>query len=760
MEDNREKSRQKEEEKYSHAGVLELAYLENGLFDAEKAAQERPDDEEAILGLEVARKKIELFQAEHDNAGAFKFKKFGRKIQELFEQGPDGKPGVEADENGELKLSEALAQRRFMLVNMGELDRFNKEGGGHAAGDAALGATAAAVEAAVTGALKDEKGKLTSDYQIYRYDGNTFMVDIASMPKEAFEALTETMKAAEPKVEGVEDAAPLTVRGLDLGSVIELVNHVQAELPKESKLEPGEDAARELVEVMRRAGDWDLEVNKLFKRAERLRGKIEGIAAMKEGTEADRKAKADARADAEAFFESYAKKSFQDTAFATFAQVEAAVKDGSYASLAEDIAIRTSEKRFADGRKVDDQIQEIVGARVRARNASVERTPLESAESVRQGGVTTEGARATEDKRTAMESLESLAGAASGKEAAVFSLRAQAARLEYRIETARRDKGTGLLERGVHYEDLEKAIEEGKDVATLFVDMGFLKYFDQMGGSDVGDLALKTAAAMMEEAVKMAGVQGKVYRYGGDEFTIQVEGGDAAARAVEAALEDLREASEPIASGEKSRAEYAPTRLSFNYGRADMKMLEDLHALAARNGKYSTEELEDPAGVRNDKAELMTQAADVGIEYNKAYSRFMLLIEELRSPEYKAGGDRVKQVESLMVFSDKAIFGSKEKLKEFADSGMEGDALDEAVIDFVLEKVAAARAAESGKKEVLDALLASQVKVAFLQDRLEAMKGVVDLQQHRIDKLQESLKKAEEEKRQLIEARGSIDRAA
>lgn len=733
-------------QRYSHAGLLEKAHLENELFDAEKGIEGNPDDENAALRLEVARKKLELFSAEHDNAGAFKFKKFGRRIQELFEAGPDGKPAVEAGEDGELLLAESMADRRFMLVNMGELDRFNKEGGGHAGGDAALGETAAAVEKAVTEALKGEKGELTSDYQIYRYDGNTFMVDIASMPLQEFSALVRKMQEAEPRVEGVKDPAPLTVRGLDLKNVIDLVNHVQAELPPEGKLEPGEDAAREIVEVMRRAGDWDLEVNKLFTRAERVKAKIES-----------------GDPDARSFFDNYVKKSFQDTEFGTFEGFSKAVEEGRYLGAAEEIAVGAVEKRFAGGRKVDDAIQEIIDARVRARNIPPEIPPLEKAEAAGTAGAMTDGERILEAKREAMEDAEARAAGAAGPEGEGLALKAQAAKLEYRIEAARRDMGTGLLERGVHYEDLEKAIGEGKDVAAVFVDMGFLKYFDNMGGSDVGDAALKTAASLMEQAVKAAGVKGSVYRYGGDEFTIQVEGGAAAAEQVIRALETLRASSEPIPAGAKSREEYAPTRLAFNYGLADRVMLDELYGLAAREGKYTPDEMEDPGRVVNAKAELLTKAADVGIEYNKAYSRFMLLIGELRAPEYASDPARRKQVDAMVTFSNKALFselGGKDKLEALAASGLEGEALEEEILDYVVDKVAEARAREQGKKDVLDLLLAAQVKVAFLTDRLKDMEGVVDAQEQKIVKLQGSLKKAEDEKRQIIEQRGNVDRAA
>lgn len=742
---NIERQQKEELQRFSRAGLEEMAHLENGLFDAEKAVEATPDDPASAEAVEVAKKRLELFYAEHDNAGAFKFKKFGRRMQELFEPGPDGKAAIEAGEDGELVMSEALAQRRFLLVNMGELDRFNKEGGGHAAGDAALGETAAAVERSVNEVLDAGKGALKSDYQIYRFDGNTFAVDLASVSDEDFEKLSARVREAEPKVNGVKEAAPLTVRSLDFKDVVELVNHVQAELPKEAKLETGEEAAREIVEVMRRASDWDLEVHKLLKRSERMKKKIEA-----------------GDPDAKAFFENYAKKAFQDTELGTFEGFEAAVKEGRIDAVAEELAFKASEKRFADGRKVDSAQQAIVDARVKARGIPPEFPAPERQEAP--VGAATAGERLLQEKRAAAAAAEAAAASASGPEKRLLELKAESAKLDAQIEGARRDKGTGLLERGVHYEDLEKAIGEGRDVATVFVDMGFLKYFDQMGGAAVGDAALKTAAGLMEQAIAVAGVEGRVYRYGGDEFTIQVEGGKDAADKVTDALEDLRRRSEPIAAGPKSRDEYAPTRLSFNYGLSDGAMLGELYRTAESGGKFSEEELEDPKRVGNIKAEMMTKAADVGIEYNKAYSRFMLLLEELRSEEYASDPARKKQVDALVGFSNKAIFaelGGAQKLRELAeDRTLDEETLEEAVLDYVLDKVSETRAAEKGKQERLDDLLAAQVRIAFLKDRLKEVEQMVGDRERKIASLQASLDRAEEERRKLVDVRGKLDAAA
>lgn len=740
-----EHDRKQDEERYGYAGLAELIRLEDERDRAGQDALARPDDRAAALRVEVADKKLGLFFAERDNAGAFKFKKFGRAVQELFVPGPDGKPVIEAGEDGLLKVAESQAERRFLLVNMGELDRFNKEGGGHDAGDAALGATAAAVEAAVAEALGVEKGG-APNYRMYRYDGNTFMVDLPSMPLKEFGALVEKVSRAEPRVAGVTDPAPLTVRGLDLAHVVGMVNHVQAELPPESKFEPGEDAAREVVEMLRRSADWDMEVNKLFSRAERMRAKVQAGAA-----------------DAEAFFDNYIKKSFQDTAFATFEGFRAAVLDGSYLGQAEAIAVAAAEKRFADGRRVDDQIAEMVQARVRSRNAA--EAPVPEGAPFSPGAAATRGEQVMIAKRALVETSRAVAVAeAPGREADVAALQAESALLDLRIEETRRDKGTGLLDRGVHYEELERRLEEGRDVATVFVDMAFLKYFDQMGGSDVGDAALRSAAAMMEEALARSGAKGEVFRYGGDEFTIQVEGGAVAADAVIAQLRSLRAASEPIPVGKRSRDEYAPTRLVFNYGMADRAMLDELYALAVKEGKYTPEDLADPARVRNAKAELMTKAADVGIEYNKAFTRFLQLIGELRSPEYAESPARRKQVDALVSFSGKALFaelGGVDRLRTLAaDRSIEGEALAERVMDYVIAKAEESRMKEGGRRDMVDLLLAAQVKASFLSERLKDMEALAGAQQHQIDGLRTSLQRAEEEKRQIIDLQSGLDRAS
>ncbi len=739
--------------RFGAVGVAELRRLADRYTEAERARAVHPDDADAELGLEIAALEQQLFFVEHDNAGAFKTKKLGRRIQELFKPGPDGRPALGFDEKGDLQVAESQAERRFLLVNMGELDRFNKEGGGHAAGDAALTETVQAIERVVAEAVKGKEGA-EAEYDIYRFDGNTFAVDLASMPLAEFAKLVGEMQKAEPKPEmpGVTDPAPLTVRGIDFRDAVGLVNHLQAELPAGVRIDTSDEAAREIFGMLRRASDWDLEAAKFEQRALRMKRKLSDV-------------------DAEAFFDNYIKKSFQDTELSSFDAFRRAAQAPDFQATVDRLAIGHAEKRFADGRNVEDQIQEMISARARERGIPMPGIEAPSDGPHAQAEPFSHGKRLLAEKAEAAVAAKSAAArAGEGPEARRLALLASKAELESQIESARRDAGTGLLNRGMHYENLERALEQGRDVAVVFVDMGFLKYFDQMGGSDVGDAALDVAARMMEQALSESGVKGEVYRYGGDEFTLQVEGGAEAASKAMRALEDLRKASEPIPRTAKSRAEYAPTRLSFNYGLSDGAMLDELYRASKASEAAPEGEQVDAEKVLNAKAELMTKAADVGIEYNKAYSRFMLLIEELRNPD-STSPERKRQLDSLISFSNKALFaelGGADHLRTLAaDLSLEGDALEEAVLDYVVEKVNETRAREKGQRELVDVLLAAQTKVSFFKARVESLEAenakLKDENRGQVLSLaraREQKDAAEREKQEIIDARNLIGRAA
>jgi diguanylate cyclase (GGDEF)-like protein len=741
---NPNRKQEKAEERYSHAGVQELAQLENDLLNAELALEAAPDSEEATWVHANANEALKLFFDEHDRAGAYKFDKFNRRLEESFRGGRENAPEISNGPDGGLELSERLRGRKFVFVNMGELGRINAEGGhDQTRGDKALGMTAGALESAVM-EISKKRGSVLA-YQIVRYDNSTFMLDLEDASEEETQAIEKHISEAELKVEGLEgkDPPPLTIRRLELQKhVVDVINQVQSGLERPEKLEAGEDSAKLLVSVLRRAADWEMETHKFAKRAQRVRDKIDGSAD-----------------DLESYFENYAKKEFEGTPLSTLAAFREAIVSGHFETLVSQQAVVSVEKRFAAGRKADFEgavvIDELARRRVVREGGTTEAKP--------NAGEPTDGEVEFENAAKAYEAAKTAAATAEGPEKPLLELKARNAEIKYRREVARRDPGTGLLRRGVYYEHMEEELKENRDTAVVFVDMGFLKYFDQMGGADVGDRALKTAARLMEQAVKQAGVKGQVYRYGGDEFTIKVDGGADAATAVTRALHDLLEASEPIPAGPKSRSEYAPTKLAINYSIADKAMLDSVHAIAVREGKYSKEDLEDEKELLNIKAETMTKAADVGIEYNKAYERFHILVKAMREPAFKSDQAREKQVKSLITFSNKAIFekfGGAEHLQLLADGGLEGEALDEAILDYVVEMVPKVRAEQAGQVSLMDQLLALETRIGFLSGVVSSLEAKNSEKSETIVKLRGALERAETEKKQIIEQRGQIDQAA
>lgn len=767
--------------------LKELEGILEGLEWANRTLESDPNDEAAKLALEVATLEEALFFRLHDNAGAFKSAKLGQRIAGLFEPGADGKVGA-TFENGQLKLAEFQQDRRFLLVNMMELDRFNKEGGGHAAGDAALEATVEKIKEVLTTQNTSRKGNGLAplDYQIYRFDGNTFAVDLASIPLREFGELVQQMEKAEPQVAGVDEAAPLVVRGLALEDAAGLVNHLQDGLSaKEHAVSLDEkEAVREVMTMFRRTAAWDLEISKFAKRAERVRKMLDGItqaeeaiqAAQEEITKEKLKAKKLAmEKDAEVFFGNYMKKSFQETELSTLGGFKAVLEQGDayFQETVDRLAMERADTRFEGVREQEDEIARIVDAWVKERG--IPPKDLKPAAPGEHGptGAEPAGKRLLTSRADAAEAAEKKWQA--DPENQLLKLKARKARLEQRIEAARRDAGTGLLDRGVYYEELEADFKEGNDVAVLFIDLAFLKLFDQAGGTEVGDKAIATAASLLEQAIKEAGVSEKdgcVYRYAGDEFLIKVRGGNGVKAKdtlmkVRDALEGLRDRSEPIPATAKSSAEYAPIRLSFNYGHADSAMVGEL-LRAARTRKESSEsEPEDAAHDLNFLAELMTKAADGGIEYNKAYSRFLLLIGKLHelqdAPDPSA---QAPQVEALINFSNKAIFaelGGVDRLRAFALNpdfkGAEHKAaLEHAVLQYVLEQVEKIRDQEKAQKSAKDNLIAAQAKVEFLTHRLSQAASELEHTHAIVLDLRARVKAAEEEKRKLIDVRWQIDR--
>ncbi|MEY4744460.1 MAG: Diguanylate cyclase, domain, partial [Candidatus Parcubacteria bacterium] len=718
------------------SAAKELETLEGSV--AELRAEAAADPEKG-KELAVAEKRLELFLNEHDNAGAFKFKRFGREMTALFEDGPDKPKAVEFDaETGKMTLAESERDRRVMFVNMGELDRINKEGGGHAAGDAALKETVKAIERIVQEKIGGKQGK-ESSYSMLRYRGNEFMVSFDGISKEDFEEVMRSVRDAQPRVEGVEEPAPLVADGFDFQEAIDIVNQLQLELGPDERIDPKDPAgaAREFIEVMRRRADYSLDVDKFVSRVGRVQDKVrEG------GVDGARP-----------FFDNYMKKMFQGTELQDLSKFEDLSED-AVERMAFEYASKSlsSAKSLEDARRaiIDSRLKEIRGEEAKAPAAERPLAGFSADVKLAEVPERTRGQKVIDDREQDAKRLEQEGSPAD----------AEMARLDAQIETARRDKGTGLLERGVHYENLEKAFKEGKEMQMVFVDMGFLRYFDNKGGPEVGDAALKVAADLMEEAIEKSGVEGKAFRYGGDEFTVQIDGGPDQVAKFQQTLATLREQAGAIPTGKRGSEDgYYPTGLVFNYGVSDNAMAEDVFKSLVEAGKFGAAEAGDPDFTANAKAEIMTVIADKAIEEEKAVNRFLMLIDGLRDPKYAADPAKKTQVDNLIAFSNKALFaeaGGGTFLRSLAESGKDGEAMRKEIESWVAERIKENHEKEGQKADLLSQLVEVHGKIRYYERALSEARHETAETKQRNEKLVAELAKAQAERQQLIDVRKTL----
>jgi GGDEF domain-containing protein len=736
------------EQEFGMAGAEELARLENAMMAAKERAETDP---ETAKDVAIAEKQLELFLNEHDNAGAFKFKRLGREMVGYFgdPRDPDKPKVIEADKEGMLSLAEGEKDRRMMVVNMGELDRINKEGGGHGAGDAALRETVRTIEAIVLDRLKGKEGKETG-YTMFRYSGNEFAVNFSSISKEDFDAILDAVREARPPVEGVDEPPPLVADGFDLQEAVDIVNQMQLELGPGERIDVSDPsaAAREMIDVMRRRANYSLDIDKFSSRVGRVKEKIAEL-----GIDGARP-----------FFENYMKKMFAGTELAELERF-ADVRDEDVDRMALENA-----KKFL-GAQADrgDMVRDIVATRIkdirerRGLDADVSRRPLQGPEAPGVYDASPTGAPLAEvpQMTDGQRRLADMEKAVADAEASGDPSDVELATLDLQIERARRDGGTGLLERGVHYESLEKAFKEGKEAQLVFVDMGFLKYFDHKGGPDVGDAALKLAASLMEKAIAKAEVKGSAYRYGGDEFTVQIDGGAGEVEKFQAALAELRAEAGAVPTGKRGTKDgYHPTELVFNYGSADTATAEQVFKDLEAAGKITPDELADPDRVANIKAEIMTMIADKAIEEEKAVNRFLMLIDSLRDPNYGSRSPaRTTQVDNLINFSNKAIFaeaGGGEFLQRLAASEMGEQELRKEVQSWVAERVQEGREKEGRKEDLLSQLIELHGDIKFFERKLSKMRHENDEEKRRADSYLVELKKAREERQKLIDVRRTL----
>lgn len=757
--------------------------LENVYLRSVQELEDKYERERARLGdqasedpdCELLRAQLELARAECDRAGALKFKSFIHRHRELFDD-RDGRPAVtyRETENGPAYVpSPETANRRYLFVKVGELGRLNKDGHNQAAGDAGLEAVVEAVARVAGDRLKN--------ISVFRYSGNDYMVEFADISETEIRLFEERLLQEKLELKGFPDveAPPLSVMEFSFAEVLEIMSSVDL-----NSAEAGErdafEAAAETVSITTRYADYGLAQASFVKQVARA---VEKLAAAKHG-EITRDA-------ANAFFETYVKKGLYGSGLNELKDVEELWQGGrdlaDYDRAVELMSTEFAVRQMRGETKFDEYEKFLVNGLVREYLRSA--TPRETAAPppdffapgtklarIPSPEYGTEGLRALAQKKRQIGSRQTGDAAKDEKWRRVDAT-------FYQAEVMDRDLGTGLLERGKFYEELGREIESNEPFALIFIDLGFLKYFNDSGRRAVGDAALLKAAEIMETALIESDAEGRVYRYGGDEFTIVIKGGRAEAEEIKTSIgrlseeagriPDLRSLREQgLAQGTTgdSRSDYAPMELVFNFGLAEkndvIKLVNDLDPAELKtmmaSGRRSPEQF---------RADLMVKLADASVAYEKAVSRFHELLDMMAQPGYADKNSAVyKRTEAVIAASQKAIFaglGGDAALRFWAEGQGEEDpaVLDEQIKRFVSDRTDKMSEIMKGKKDLIGKLIDIHATRNRLGNRVNELLKELDEDDARIAELRARLNEADEARRLIIKTRqtianGGIDKAS
>ncbi|MDY0220929.1 MAG: GGDEF domain-containing protein [Desulfobacterium sp.] len=108
-----------------------------------------------------------------------------------------------------------------------------------------------------------------------------------------------------------------------------------------------------------------------------------------------------------------------------------------------------------------------------------------------------------------------------GKELHLLFMECDLKKIGKALEKAKLDPLTGLANRGLFYETLDKAFErskkEGTKLALILIDLDNFKPVNDTHGHDAGDRLLQQVASRIKDCVKESGFAA---RLGGDEFIV------------------------------------------------------------------------------------------------------------------------------------------------------------------------------------------------------------------------------------------------
>src|SRR3989339_28835 len=276
-------------------------------------------------------------------------------------------------------------------------------------------------------------------------------------------------------------------------------------------------------------------------------------------------------------------------------------------------------------------------------------------------------------------------GSISDVELRVLASLSEVIRCKMELFDYRFDDLTGLPTREEYLKDdrawIRESLEKGQNLNLAFVDLGFLKYFNRVGGRALGDKAISEAAVIFEYVAEMLnnefGLKAKAYRYGGDEFVIMFEEGEitaydgtkmSAKEVFEQAIADLRSSCGRIMM-ENSGVDYEPQLLRIDFGISDTTVAQEVLDRLLAEKHFSVGDQErlivghenyDPNFHAAVLARLINQIADAQLENQKEVSRLTSVVTAWDRIQQLPDGQReleMKKFESILPYSGKALSG-------------------------------------------------------------------------------------------------------
>lgn len=758
-----------------HREVLNSDYLQ--MKARADQLRESAADSKAIELIDykttAAELRLEAFDHERDITGAWKGDFFGRDLNALRDELEDGKGG----------LDKGKAERVHVLqVNMGELERLNKQGG-HNLGDKGLSQTCdmlyVTAESVISKELDLEGDEARSKFEIYRSGGNDFSIIL----KDADQSLASKIETAIGKwikVDGMPEGEtlPLSVSSFNLGDSADIWQEVEGAVAVKDKSRLFVELVKEQSQICNDVQKNDLRIERFLEMGEKK-----------------------TEEEAKKFYDEYLKKSlgrlFQADPNNRPLEYEAfkeSLESMGEKSLESAIAVALHDYKERNKTKLDvvakvskyvlkremtkrltsyDKDPSVDFSAPGKRSVSQEYEVVQKPEVFMEKYPATSGEKVLASLEREVERLKILSD--GNPEDEVIKARLEVAQARHHAESVKRDKSTGLYERGVFFRTGEQALAEGKPLSIIAIDMAFLKYFDREGGRKTGNAAIKVAARILDSVMAQlpADLHAEAYRVGGDEFALSIRSED------QELLEEIKyrisdEANEavipPLDDGRTAR--YRSENINFNFGFSSVKNMQAFGNEMEAEGfvfKY-------PKGSAEYTKELMDLAvrvADRESELEKTIHRFTFLIDR----EYTKVTDNLACLED---YSTKAIGGEEglrlirakaEQIKaEVAAGGRIKEVsarIHREITQLVIEKGLIEIEQQIKNGEYVDKLMEMTTrkifltrKIDFLEKELKWKQREIEQQQQENAELLKQKNQLEDEKAQIIELRKRVDKAA